>query len=332
MSFSHGIKLNAQSLMIKTFILPLILLFISFEIFSQTLEEREKLIAVQNHIKTKTQIDFSYQDGNRSKTGVITSITQFSRTGEIEYIHFVNSKGQVTNSEVYEYDQNNNRTLYHRNGTGSKYKKSSEYDSKNNLIVEAGFNGSENFRNEFSYNNSGQLLTATYSINGSLRQKMIYRTSGNTTTVETYMGGSALMSKIKIVYDSKGNIIEETTYSVEGKELEKKIYKYNSSSQILEETKTREGDFYYSITYTYDSQGNLLSMYEETLAKKKYAKKVYSYDENGNLAEYKWRRYPNEEFNVKKYTYNSKGICLSEHTLYPKTNYELFSKFEYDFY
>ena len=264
----------------------LLFLFIFFltsaHLFSQTLEEREKSIAASNQIKSKTQIDFSYQGDKPSKTGVITSKTLYSRSGEILRKDFINTKGLVSGSEIYEYDRNNNRTLYERQGSGNKYKKSSGYDTKNNLILEAGFNGSENFRNEFTYDNSGQLQTALYYINDNLRQKLIYKNTGNTTIVETYMGGNSLISKVKMVYDSKGNIIEETTYSVEGTELEKKEYKYNSSSQILEETKTRKGKFYYKNTYNYDSKGNLLSLYENTLAKKEYAKKIYTYDASGN--------------------------------------------------
>ncbi len=316
----------------SNFLIPFIFLFISSHVFSQTLEEREKLIAFQNQIKSKTHIDFSYQAGEPTKTGIITSKTLYSRSGEILRKDFINAKGQVTGSEIYEYDLNNNRTLYKREGTGSKYTKSSGYDAKNNLLFETGFNGSENFRNDFNYNSSNQLETATYTINSNLRQKLIYKNTGSTTIVETYMGGNTLISKIRMVYDSKGNIIEETTYSVNGKEIEKKEYKYNSSSQILEETKTQKGNFYYRNTYTYDSKGNLLSLYEQTLAKREYAKKIYSYDLFENLLEYKWRRNPDEKFNVKTYTYNIRGICLTEHTYYPGTNYELLSKYEYEFY
>lgn len=313
-------------------IITFTILFCTTNIFSQTLEEREKQIAAQNHIKTKIQIDYNYKTGKISKSGIITSRTYYSRSGDILRKEFLNSKGHIIGKEIYEYDRNNNRTLYEREGSGSKYKKISEYDSKNNLVVESGFNGTENFRNKYNYTSAGKLHEVVYTINDGIKQKLVYRNSGNTTNIETYMGGASLTSKIKIVYDIKGNIIKETTYSIGGNELEEKEYKYNLSSQLLEETKTRKGKFYYRYAYNYDSKGNLLSLYEETLAKKNYAKKVFTYDVAGNLTEYKWRRNPDEEFNSKKYTYNSKGICLSEHTYYPDTKYELLSKYEYEFY
>ncbi len=307
-------------------------LSITSQLFSQALEERERQIATQNHIRTKTQIDYKYLAGKPSKTGVITSKTYYSRSGEIMREDYIDSKGQVNNSEIYDYDQNNNRTRYQREGSGGTYKKVSGYDGRNKLVVEAGFNGSENFRNEFNYDNTGKLQEATYTINGNLQQKLVYEHSGSTTHVKTYMHGSILISNIKMVYDNKGNIIEETTYGIDDRELEKKVYKYNSSSQLIEETKTQKGKFYYRYIYNYDSRGNILSIYEETLAKNKYAKKIYSYDSAGNLTEYKWRRNPDEEFNVKTYSYDARGICLTEHTYYPSTKFELLSKYEYEFY
>ena len=308
------------------------LLITVINIYSQTLEEREKQIALKNHIKSKTQIDYKYQGGSPVSKGIISSKTIYSHSGEILKVEILNSKGVVTGSENYEYDSNNNRTLYERIGANGTYKKISAFDEKNNLLHESGYNGAENFRNNFSYANSNQLQEAVYYINDAVQQKLVYKNSGNTTTVETYMGGLTLTSKIKLVYDSKGNLIEETTCNIKGSELEKKVYKYNTSGQLIEETKTQKGNFFYRNTYAYDTRGNLLKIYEETLSKSKYEKKVYTYDAPGNLTEYKWRRNPDEEFNIKTYTYDSKGICLTEHTLYPGTKFELLSKYEYEFY
>jgi len=315
-----------------TLIISFVLLFITSRLSSQTLEEREKQIAARNHIKTKIQTDFNYQAGKIAKTGIKTSVTTYTSSGDILQISFFNSKGQNIGTETYTYDQNNNRTLFEREGSGNNYKKISEFNARNNLILETGFNGTENFRNEYSYNSSGKLLEVSYIVNNRVQQKLIYENSGNITNVSNYMAGTTLTSKIRMVYDNKGQIVEETTYSIDGRELGKKAYKYTTSSQLVEETKTQKGSMYYRITYSYDSRGNLLSIYEETLSKKNYAKKLYSYDAAGNLVEYKWRRNPDEEFNVKTYTYNSQGICLTEHTFYPNTKFELLSKFEYEFY
>jgi len=308
------------------------LLFCVYSFSYSQAEDFEKPVIIRNHVKTKTQSDFKYIDGKPARTGVKVSRTYYNPSGEILKKEILNNTGQVTAWEKYEYDANNNRILFEREGSGSTYKKTSAYDTKNNLIKETGFNGAENFKNDFKYNTANKLTEALYSLNNKIQQKLVYNNSGNTTNAEVYMNGATLSSKIKIVYDSKGNIIEETTYNISGQELEKKKFVYNASSKIIEETKTRKGSFFYRLTYEYNSRGDQTAMYEETLSKTKFLKKQYIYDAAGHLVEFKWRRTPDEEFNVKKYTVDTKGLYLTEYTYYPKTKYELLSKFEYEYY
>ena len=309
----------------------LLILIISFNGISQTLEEQETQIAAKNHIKSKTQIDFKYSNGTKAKTGIKSSITSYSTEGEIIQVNYVDSKAQIISWEKYNYDDRGNRTLFEREGPNSKYKKVSEYNADNDITLETGFNGTENFRNEFYYT-AGKLTSSIYIVNNRIDQKFVYEYSGNNCNANIYAHGTTLISKIKMVYDGSGNLIEETHFSTDGKETEKKTYKYNTSSKLIEETKTQGGKLYYKITQEYDSKGRLTKVSEETLAKAKYVKKTYSYDSNGNLTEYKWRRSPDEDFNVKSYTYDSNGVCLTEHTYYPATKFELLSKYEYDFY
>lgn len=311
-------------------ILLLLILIARIGVFGQTLEEHEKEIAAKNNLKTKAQWDYNYTGGKHEAQGKRTSITTYSRSGEILRVDFLSSNGQVTSWERYDYDERGNRILYERESTNSKYKKESKYDLNNNVILEAGFNGGETFRNTYEYNSQGKLTEVIRSAGNKIDEKIVYNHSGNTANVNVYTGGKTLTSKLKLVYDSKGNILEEAVLSVDNRELESKKFRYNSRSEIIEEEKTRNGKFYYRITYEYDTSERLTSVSEETLAKKKYVKKIYTYDLNGNLTEYKWRRNPDDEFNVKEYTYDSQGICTSVHTLYPQSNYELLTKFMYE--
>jgi hypothetical protein len=312
-----------------------LLLLLTFSIlhnsFSQTLEEQEKQIAANNHIKSKIQFDYKYADGKMTKTGVKSTITTYAHSGEIVEVDYLDSKGQPIGGEKYDYNSNGNRILFQRDGSNSKYKKVSEYDAKNNITLETGFNGAENFRNEYYYS-SGRLSNSVFKVNNKIDQKLVYEYSGNTAKISIFAGGTTLTSKIKMVYDQSNNLIEETHYGINGKEFEKKTYKYNAASQNTEESKVKDGKLYYKITQEYDSKGRLVKVSEETMAKPKYIKKSYTYDAVGNLIEFKWRRNPDEEFNVKTYTYDSKGICLTEHTLYPATHFELMSKFEYEYF
>jgi hypothetical protein len=313
------------------FPIAFLLFSVSLNLFGQTIEELEKKIAAENHIRSKIQFDYKYIGGKPSKTGVKSLIKTFSGKGELLEKRVLNNKGIVVGWEKYAYNKAGNRILYERENTNSKYKKESKYDENNNVILEAGFNGAQNFRNEYEYTSSGKVKEIVYLAGNKIEQKIVYEHNGSIAMVSIYAGGNALTSKMKLKYDVNGNIIEEIKQTIEGVELEKKIYKYNSAGQILQEEKTRQGSFNYRLIYVYDTRGNLLKLSEETKSKKKYDKKVYTYDSAGNLTEYKWRRNPSDEFNVKKYTYNSRGICLTEYTFYPKTKYELLSKFEYEY-
>jgi hypothetical protein len=307
------------------------LLFPSF-IFAQALEEREKKIAAENKIKTRTQWDYNYVNGVMNKQGMKTGTAIFNTNGDKIEENILNAKGLVTSTETYQYDTKGNRTLYERSGTSGKYKKVSTYDTKSNLTSESGFNGTENFKNNFTYNSSGKVESITYTVNNNIEDKRVYSYSGSTCFIEIYTKGQTLTSKLKLVSDSKGNVTEETLLSVDEKVTSKKNFKYNTTQQVIEEEKNQGGTLNYRLTYVYDTKGNLLSISEETTTIKKYVKKSYSYDSQSNLTEYKWRRSPDDEFNVKKYTYDAKGICLTEHTLYPKTKYEVLTKYEYEFF
>ncbi len=301
-------------------------------LFSQTLEELEKQMAAENNIRTKIQFDHKYIQGKASKTGTRTVVKVFSNKGDLLEKNSLNNKGAVIGWEKYAYDQAGNRTLYERENTSSKYKKESKYDVKNNLLLEAGFNGAENFRNEYKYSSTGKVKEISYSVGNRVEQKIVYQHNGNNAEVGIYAGGNTLTSKMKLKYDTKGNIIEETKLAIDNSEIEKKAYTYNASGKILKEEKTSQGNLIYRLTYIYNTRGNLLKISEETRSKKQYDKKIYTYDSTGKLTEFKWRRNPSDVFNMKSFTYDSRGICLTEYTLYPKTKYELLSKFEYEFY
>lgn len=300
--------------------------------FGQALEEREKKMASQNGIQTRTQWDYSYVKGVMDKQGKKTSISRYNKEGNKTEENTLNAKGLVTNTEVYQYDAKGNRTLYERSGNSGKYKKESAYDAKNNLLSESGFNGSENFKNSYTYNAAGKLETITYTVGTRTEEKRVYSYTGNNTIIQIFAGGQAISSKLKMVSDSKGNILEETMLTVDEKETSKKKFKYNTTEQVIEEEKNQGGNFNYRLSYSYDAKGNLLSVSEETPALKKYVKKSFTYDAQGNLTQYQWRRGPEDQFNVKTYTYDSKGICLTEHTFYPNTKFEIMTKYEYEFY
>lgn len=313
-------------------LIVLVCLLPTSTVFSQTLEEREKQIALKNHINTKIQYNHKYTNGIPEDVGVKTSVTTYSTTGNIVKKEYFNSNDVVIGWEKYEYDVNGNRTLYQRENTSSTYKKQSKYSDEDDVLLEAGFNGAENFKNNYSYVAENKPSEIIYSSSNKIEQKLIYKHAGNAATLNIYAGGKTLASVVKLMYDGNGNIIEETSLTTDGQELEKKTYTYSSDSKLLREEKTIHGNFNYRIDYEYNGKGMLLKVIEEKVSQEKFDKKVFSYAASGNLLEYRWRRKAAEEFNIKTYTYNAAGICLTEHTFYPKTKYESLSKFKYVLY
>ncbi len=318
----------------KPFWLITIILFLSLSnyIGGQTLEEREKQIVLRNNIKSKIQFDHKYQNGTPAEEGQKASIATYSTKGELLEKQYFNSKGDVSGWEKYEYDDDGNRILYERESNNSKYKKESSYNNRRQTVLEAGYSGDENFKTTYSYTSDGKPLEIIRFIKNNIEEKLVYEHSGNNATVSIYLKGKTLTSKLKLVYDGKGNIIQETLMSVDNRELENKTFSYNEDSQVVVEEKTRAGKFYYRISNIYDTKGNLVQVYEETLAKKKYLKKEYLFSLNNNLLEFKWRRNPDEEFNVKNYTYDARGICASEKTYYSNTKFRSLSNYGYVFY
>lgn len=314
-------------------VLVIIFLFsLSNNLSGQALEEREKQIVLSNNIKYKIQYDHKYKDDTPAEEGQKASIALYSKEGELLEKYYLNSKGDTTGWEKYAYDNFGNRTLYERESNNSKYKKESQYNENRQAILEAGYSGEEKFKTTYSYTADGKPLEIIRYIRNAIEEKLVYEHNGNNATVNVYLKGKTLVSKLKLEYDSKGNILQETLLSVDNKELENKIFQYNEASQVVLEEKTRAGKFYYRISNMYDSKGNLRKVYEETLAKKKYLKKEYVFTVNDNLLEYKWRRNPDEDFNVKYYTYDARGICASEKTYYPKTKFRSLSTYRYVFY
>lgn len=311
--------------------LLIITVFLPYLAISQTLEEREKQMAANSQIATKMRTDFKFTSGSYSKTGTKSSLTHYDTDGNTTRVDYFNSKGVATGSEIYKYDPRGNRILFERTGK-SPYKKVSRYNIINQILEESGNNGTEEFLIEYDYNSSGKLSEVVNSVSGQVRHRMEYAHTGNVASISIFIRGTQLSSKMKMEYDSKGNLLKEITYNLEGKETERKEYRYNSASKLTEEIKYSNGKFYYRINNSYDSEMRLTNVSEETISKKKYIKKEFVYDSKGNLTSYKWRRNPGEDFNIKKYTYDEKGACLTEETIYPKSNYRVMTKYSYTYH
>ncbi len=298
------------------------------------LDKKNTETIVQNKIKSRIQYDDSYIDGKQLSKNAKSSYIKYNKFGNVVEQITYKAKDTLT-FEVYEYNSLGNRTQYTKHSGGSliiAYKKFSTYDNNNNLVLETGYNGTENFKNVYTYDNNNKLIKIEYFLENRLDEKRTFLNEGNNTTVKVYNSTGQLISKIGLRHDNKDNLTEEIVYGDNDKVLEKKNYKYDASNNMVEEVKYRLDKFYYRITYKYDQQGDITEIDEETPSESTYAKKTYKYDSNGNLSEFFWRNRPSDKFSTKTFKYDDNSICTGIETYYPSTKFMVLTRYTYEFY
>jgi hypothetical protein len=315
---------------------PIILSFIFFsQVLSQPIfETKNKQIIIKQNVRSQTNWDYNFIKDKPSSKGNKTSYTRYNSRGDI--VEFVTYKLKDTLIyETYEYNTEGYRVDYTKHKGGKKnisYRKISEYDDNGNLILEQGFDGSEKFKNTYEYNDNGKLKEINYYIDNTLNEKRIFKHDSNITDVAIYNSANKITSYMSLKYDGKGNLIEETQFDVNKNPIENRIFVYNNELKVISEVKYREGNFFYKLTYLYDSAGELINIDEENLEHSRFIKKNFKYDDKGFLIEMNWRRKPVEEFNTRNYAYNNEGLCTQVLTYYPSTKFKVLTKYEYEFY
>jgi antitoxin component YwqK of YwqJK toxin-antitoxin module len=316
----------------KKFITYIILTCLSAgALLAQTIEEKEKQLFKKYHVKERTKINYNYVDGKQSSQGVKTSTSTYDAKGQVLETRTFGRKGEVITVEKFGYDQNGNRTLYERTSMTGEYKKKSEYNEEDNIVLESGYDGSAKFKTVYVYSSQGKVSEIKYYVDNMLDEKRVYEYNGDKAVVKILHQGKTLKSKVNLVFNDNGDILEEVILSLDGKELEKRILTYAGSGKPKTEEKHRGGKFNYKLTYYYNSNGDLVKLHEESPSKGNLDKKLYTYDAEGRIIEYKWKRKPDDKYNSKTYKYGSDGVCVEEFTFYPKTNYKLLSKYTYKF-
>lgn len=317
----------------KTLLSYLLLTVLSVTVvLGQTIEEKEREIFRKHKVKSRAKWDYNFKGDIPSLEGKITANTFYDKEGRILRSYSFNLKGDTINYDHYKYDANGNRILYERKSLYTEYKKESEYNRVNNLIEEAGYDGGASFQTLFVYDDKNRVKEISYLIADEIDEKRVYTYTGTKSVVKILKLGKHLVSTMELLFDNSGKLLEEKSLSLDGKVIEKKVYKYNSDNNIIEEEKYKGDILFYRVTYNYDSNKDLLSLSEEATNKPKFIKKKYTYDDKGRIVGYEWKRRPDDEYNKKVFIYNSDGVCSEEHTFYPRSNYKLLTKYEYEYF
>lgn len=300
--------------------------------FSQTLELKDREMFSKHNVKVRIKWDYNFKGDIPSLQGKLTAKSFYDKNGRVLEAYSFNLKGDTVTFDKYVYDKNGNRTLYQRKSLHGEYKKESEYNTVNNLIEEEGFDGGATFQTIYKYDDKNRVSNITYLSADEVDEKRVYTYSGNKAVVEILKLGKHLASKMELTFNDKNQIVVEKLLNLQGNVIEKKTFEYNNNGDIVKEEKHKNNTLFYRITYEYDSNGDLLSISEESASKNKFVKKKFGYDELGRITEYYWKRKPEDEYNIKNFKYKDDGVCSEEHTYYPRTNYKLLTKYEYEFF
>ena len=295
-------------------------------------EEKQKKVIIKNHIFSLTTWDYNYNNGKPSKSGIKTSFNKYDHCGNV--IELITYKLKDTAAfETFKYDKEGKRTNYvKKKGVKIAYQKTSKYNDDGKLIRESGFDGTSEFQNDYVYNIDEKLEQITYILDDRINEKRIFKHEGNITSITVYNSAGDIISYLTLKYDDNDNVIEELVYNTDKIPTEKKLYVYNNDNEVISEVKYRGENFYYKLTYLYNSKGGLTNIDEENPNEGRYLKKQFFYDDNENLIEMRWRRNASEDFSLRTYEYDKDDICSQYETYYPVTKFRVLTKLNYEYY
>lgn len=324
--------LKKRNNLMKKFITYFIAILIIPISFGQTLEQKDREMFSKHNVKTRVKFDYNFKGNIPSMEGKMTAKSFYDKNGRVLEAYSFNLKGDTVTFDKYEYDAKGNRILYERKSLHGEYKKESEYNQVDNLVEEEGYDGGATFQTIFRYDAQNRVTEITYLTADEVDEKRVYTYNGKKATVEILKLGKHLASKMELLFTDTDQIQEEKFLNLDGKVLERKVFEYNTNGDISKEEKYKLGKLFYRIEYKYDANGDLLSISEESTSKKKFIKKKFAYDDLGRITEYHWKRRPDDDYNIKNFKYKDDGVCTEEHTYYPRTNYKLLTRYEYEFF
>jgi uncharacterized protein YkuJ len=332
----YGNKMRCFSIFlpkISLICLIFLLLIIPLSMNAQNIfEERQKKVIIKNQIFSMTTWDHNYVHGKPSKSGIKTSYNKYDQSGNV--LELITYKLKDTAAyETFIYDEEGKRTNYvKRKGVKIAYQKASRYNDKGLLVQETGFDGTSDFQNDYDYTLDGKLERIAYMREGVINEKRIFEHEGDITNITVYNHADNITSYLTLRHDENGNVVQEMVYSADKVPLEKKLYVYDNEGNLISEVKYRGDNFYYKLTYLYNSKEELTNIDEENPNEGRYPKKQFLYDENGNLIEMRWRRNTDEDFSVRTYQYDEDNICTQYDTYYPVTKFRVLTKLNYDYF
>ena len=172
------------------------------------------------------------------------------------------------NSFTYTYNEEGNpfEEIFHV-GDSIHSSSSKKYDTRNNLVEETSYSGSNGKTSIdsfiYKYDAKGKIIEKTKYNNGKFSLKFNYK------------------------YNSKGSLVEELTFLNNGVLWIKQIFKYDLNGRPMERIQYVNGKLQWRVNYKYDTIGNIVEEidYRTINGISTTAKKLNIYDKNGNKIE-----------------------------------------------
>jgi hypothetical protein len=305
-------------------------------VYSQSeLAESERNLIKSQGIRVKEQWDYKYSGNVVSGKGFVSSRTTFDKDGRVVEVVNYKSDTAVLDLSIYAYNSDGDRTdftKYRGNKSSLIFKQSTQYRAPKLKSLEIGFNGVDEFRNQYNYNGSGKLTEIKYFTGKKLDEVRSLSYSGNETTVQVKDANGNILSYLKSRYDEKGRVTEETKLDKDQKITDQIYYSYDSKGNLLVEEKKSPMKKTVRTEYIYDRSGKVQEVYYDGGEVPKYLKQSYSFASNGFLTGEFWKNSPTAEQSFRKYNYDSKGRLLSTDCYFASYKYKVLNKFVYQSY
>ena len=186
----------------KVIILGLFLLGTILAVGQPIIEKKIKENIVNHKVDSRTQWDKSYMKGKLYAAEQKTAFTKYNKKGDVIELITYQAKDTMT-LETYEYNPAGYRTEYTKRKGGGliiAYRKVSTYDKNGNLLLEKGYNGTENFKNEYIYNSNKKLTEINYYFEDALDEKRVFAHKDKQAIVQVLNKGTNLVSILELEF------------------------------------------------------------------------------------------------------------------------------------
>lgn len=289
----------------------------------------------QNKVKAQTTYDYDYINGKPAKKGTRSLSIKFDSKGnKIEEIGY-RDKGAVHYVQTYSYDDKSRLTEYCKyrgNKTTLEYKMNVSYDKNGNKLLESGFNGSENFKNVYTYGSDGRIAQTVYNVGSRIDEKRLHSHKGNITEVAVYSGNGVLLYTLKDYYDNRRNLIKEEQVETNRNISRRMEYEYDSKGNQISESKYMANKLVYRIDRHFDSKGKLIEVNQENNGTPRFLANKYKYDTFGRIAEELFRSDTAKDFSKNIYKYQDNGLPEAVDSYFASYKYQVLYIYAYETY